>query len=328
LKSQFQNGQILPVALVPFSRHVSDEQGLDYFRAKHAFLSQGLASQFIDRIKTMGDRNVLKWSISNIALAIFSKMGGVPWQVKPSTEKCLIVGIGQAHRINIDSVTKHRVIEKYIAYSVLTDSTGIYESIKVLGNSTDQNQYLASLKSNLRLVLLSHKEQYTSFVLHVTFSLRREEISAIKELLDELQDEETPDCEFVVIKFNDHNDFFGFAIEHNSRIPYEGAVVPLSDHEFLMWFAGVDVSGSKAPKKPERPVHLKVLYPREPLSEIDLQRLLQDAVNIAGANWRGFNAKSMPISIYYAKLIADHYAGFREAGLSEVDMDNLPPWFL
>ena len=95
-----------------------------------------------------------------------------------------------------------------------------------------------------------------------------------------------------------------------------------------MWFSGVSTADSKAPRKPERPVHLKVLYPDKPLPMPDLQRLMQDAINIAGANWRGFNAKSMPISVYYAKLIADYYAQFRLAGLQDVDMDNLPPWFL
>ena len=73
---------------------------------------------------------------------------------------------------------------------------------------------------------------------------------------------------------------------------------------------------------------MEVLYPDEPLTVADLQRLLQDAINIAGANWRGFNAKSMPISVYYAKLIADHYAHFREAGLADIDLEGLPPWFL
>ncbi len=95
-----------------------------------------------------------------------------------------------------------------------------------------------------------------------------------------------------------------------------------------MWFSGVGIADKKAPKHPERPVHLHILYPKKPLNEADLKRLLQDAMNIAGANWRGFNAKSMPISVYYAKLIADYYAHFRQANLPEVDMDNLPPWFL
>jgi hypothetical protein len=321
LKKTYPHEYILPIAVVPFSKHVSDEETQKYFEAKHAFLSHGLACQFVDRNR-LNDRNALKWSISNIALAIFAKMGGVPWRVVPSTEKCLIVGIGQAHRII------EKKIEKYVAYSVLTDSSGIYESIRILGNSTNHLGYIDNLKTNLRQVLLSHCIQYKSFVIHVTFKMKRDEINAIRELLEELRGENSADHEFVAIKFNDHNDFFGYSIAHNSRVPFEGSVAPLSKKDFLMWFSGVGIDDTKATRHPERPVHLQILYPNEPLNEADLKRLLQDAMNIAGANWRGFNAKSVPISVYYAKLIADYYAHFRQSNLPELDMDNLPPWFL
>lgn len=322
LKTQFPNERVVPIALVPLSKHTSDEETAKYYAAKHAFISHGLASQFVDRKRTQ-DRNALKWSVSNIGLAVFAKMGGVPWRVKPSTDRCLVVGIGQAHRI------VNRKVERYIAYSVLTDSRGGYETIKVLGNSQSEDEYLAALRTNLRQVLVSHADQYDSFVLHVTFSIRRREIEAIQAMLTELKGaEEGANHEFVAIKFNDKNDFFGFSVDHNSRVPYEGTVAPLSKREYLMWFSGLSLDDSKVPKKPERPVHLRILYPEDQLPEADLRRVLQDAMNIAGANWRGFTAKSMPISVYYAKIIADYYGHFREAGLAEVDFETVSPWFL
>jgi hypothetical protein len=321
LKTQFPAERVVPVVLVPLTKHTSDEETARYNAAKHAFISQGLASQFVDRKRTQ-DRNALKWSVSNIGLALFAKMGGVPWRVKPSTVRCLVVGIGQAHRI-----VDHKV-ERYLAYSVLTDSTGGYESIKILGSSQNEEEYINSLQTNLRQVLISHADQYDSFVLHVTFSMKRREIEVIQALLKELKGAEGVHHEFVAIKFNDRNGFFGFSVDHNSRVPHEGTVAPLSQREYLMWFSGLSIDDSKVPKKPERPVHLRVLYPETPLPEADLKRVLQDAMNIAGANWRGFNAKSMPISVYYAKIIADYYAHFREANLPEVDFETVSPWFL
>jgi hypothetical protein len=321
LKSQYPSERVVPVALVPMSKHTGDEETARYFAAKHAFISHGLASQFIDRKRTQ-DRNALKWSVSNIGLAIFAKMGGVPWRVKPSTDRCLVVGIGQAHRF-VD-----RRIERYIAYSVLTDSTGGFETIKVLGNAPSMNEYLEALKTNLRQVLVSHTDQYDSFVIHVTFNIKRREIEAIQALLTELKGAEGSQHEFIAIKFNDKNDFFGFSVDHNSRVPYAGTVAPLSKRDYLMWFSGLSIDDSKAPKRPERPVHLRILYPESQLPEADLKRVLQDAMNIAGANWRGFTAKSMPISVYYAKIIADYYAHFRAAALPEVDFETVSPWFL
>ncbi len=323
LKAQFPTERIVPVVLVPMSKHTSDsdEETARYFAAKHAFISHGLASQFVDR-KRMQDRNALKWSISNIGLALFAKMGGVPWRVKPSTDRCLVVGIGQAHRV------VNKKVERFIAYSVLADSTGGYETIKILGNSQNEDEYISSLRANLRQVLISHAEKYDSFVLHVTFRIRQREIETIQALLNELKGGEGAQHEFIAIKFNDKNSFFGFSVDHNSRVPYEGTVAPLSQREYLMWFSGLGLDDSKVPKKPERPVHLSILYPETRLSEADLKRVLQDAMNIAGANWRGFSAKSMPISVYYAKIIADYYAHFREANLPDVDFENVSPWFL
>jgi hypothetical protein len=321
LKDAFPAERLVPVVVAPFSKHHSPEETRRYVLAKHTFLSAGLASQFVDRTKTMGDHNALKWSISNIALAVFAKMGGHPWKVRPSTENCLIVGIGQAHRMI------NGRIEKYVAYSVLTDSSGIYENIRVLGSSTDYDEYVTSLKANLREVLTSHRHKYSSFVLHVTFRPKAAEIMAIKALMDELKTE-SEHHEFVVLKFNQHNDFFGFSVNHNSKVPWEASVARLSKKEFLVWYSGIGRGDSKVPKNPERPVHIKVLYPEAPLPEDSLRRLLQDTVNIAGANWRGFNAKSMPVSVYYAKIVADYYSRFREAGLEDVDLDNVSPWFL
>jgi Piwi domain len=321
LRTQYPTEVIVPVVLVPMSKHSSDLESRNYFIAKHAFLSESIASQFVDR-KRLDDHTALKWSISNIGLALFAKMGGVPWRLKVSTEKCLVVGIGQAHRVVNGSV------ERYFAYSVLADSSGIYERITLLGDSSDFDAYLNSLKANLRDVLVSHRNQYESFVLHLTFSMKKREIMAIKALLEELSQGDALGTEFVAFKFNDHNDFFGFSAEHNSRIPREGTVARLSHKDFLMWFSGIGVDDFKVPKKPERPVHVRVLYPEERLQEVDLKRLLQDSMNIAGANWRGFNSKSLPISIYYAKLIADYYAHFREAGLPDINLENMSPWFL
>jgi Piwi domain len=321
IKTKYAGTPVVPIVVVPFTKHVSEEETRKYFAAKHAFLQQGLYSQFVDR-KRLEDRNALKWSVSNIGLALFAKMGGVPWRIKPSTENCLLVGIGQAHRI-VDGK-----IERYFAYSVLADSSGIYESIRILGSSTDRTQYFTSLKDKLREVLLEHKGKYKSFVLHLTFSMKKDELKAISDLLKELQSSENNQSEFVALKFNDHNDFFGFSIKNNSRVPFEGTVAELSRKDFLVWFSGLSLDDSKAPKKPERPVHIRVVYPERPLDRSDLKRLLQDSMNIAGANWRGFNAKSMPISIYYAKLIADYYSHFREAGLTEIDIESLSPWFL
>lgn len=75
------------------------------------------------------------------------------------------------------------------------------------------------------------------------------------------------------------------------------------------------------------PLHVKFTYPERP-SYHQQQIHLQDAINLSGANWRGFNAKSLPVSVFYAQLIARYLKEFESQGLPKLDVNTLTPWFL
>jgi hypothetical protein len=51
------------------------------------------------------------------------------------------------------------------------------------------------------------------------------------------------------------------------------------------------------------------------MSDVSIKLHLQDIINLSGANWRGFNAKNTPISIYYPELIAKFISKFDEYNL-------------
>ncbi len=105
-------------------------------------------------------------------------MGGKPWKVIPSTDNSLIVGIGQAHK-EVDGKTT-----KYYAYSVLTESTGLYKDLKVLGQGTDKEPYLAEFRANLRSIFDQYYDNYNAFVIHTTFSIRQDELNVVEEVLE------------------------------------------------------------------------------------------------------------------------------------------------
>jgi hypothetical protein len=96
-------------------------------------------------------------------------MGGQPWKVVPRTEQCLIVGLGQAHRVVGDK------IERFFAYSVLTDSSGLYEDVRILGKSGHPDDYMREFKRNLAGVLEEYRNKYRTFVIHTTFKIRWDE---------------------------------------------------------------------------------------------------------------------------------------------------------
>ena len=312
--------RVVPVVITPFSRRDEAEKNEAYWTLKHAFLEREMPIQVVAS-ETVADRNKLKWSTSGIALQIFAKAGGTPWRVVPATERCLIVGVGQAHKVLPDGG-----IERFFAYSVLTDSTGAFQEIRMLGTGRDEKSYIDAFHDSLRQIFEDYADQFSSFVVHSTFSIRNRELNSIAAAL-RAREAAGGDGHFVSMKFNERNRFFGFASGHNSRVPYESTVVSLSRNEYLVWFEGLQYGQAALQKMVGGPLHVRYAYP-DGIGESEKRMFLQDAINLSGANWRGFNAKSLPVSVYYAQIIARYLKEFEAHGLRPPDVNNIVPWFL
>ncbi|OQA89174.1 MAG: Piwi domain protein [bacterium ADurb.Bin236] len=321
----------IPVIIFPWSKLEQSVDGNDiYYRLKHVFLSQKIPTQLVS-LQRLKNKESLKWSASNIALAIFGKLGGKPWKVSPRHDKCLIIGIGQSHRRDSSGS-----ISKYFAYSVLSDSSGIYDSIRILSHTEKRKDYLDGLVENIKSVLCEYTDRYERFVVHTPFKLRRDEMNAIFEALNSYKKNEGCNKTLVVLKFNEKSKYFGFALTNNSKVPFESTCLSLGKDGYLVWFEGLQYHNPTLRRRISRPMHIEFTYPTKQssgtddgfLADDDKIAYIQDAINLSGANWRGFNAKTLPVSVYYAKLIADYIGNFDRLGLEEIDIQNLPPWFL
>lgn len=317
------NRKAVPVVLTPFSRHDQEHINDAYWHLKYAFLSKNLPIQVVST-ETVAERNKLKWSTASIGLQIFAKLGGTPWKVRPRNARCLIVGIGQAHQILDDNR-----IGRHFAYSVLTDSSGVFKEVRVLGKSRDgdEDYYLGEFDRSLRNILEEYSSDFTTFAVHSTFSVRKKELDCIAQIFNEKQQESGKIGEFVAMKFNDRNRFFGFSTSQNSLVPYESTIVSLSGSEYLVWFEGLQYNQPNIKQMIGGPLHVKFTYPGV-LTNNRKQSYLQDAINLSGANWRGFNAKSLPVSVYYAQIIARYLKEFEKRQLPSIDVGVVPPWFL
>jgi hypothetical protein len=309
---------VLPVLVLP---HDQDEAA--YATHKAIFASKGIPTQ-VCTTQTIADNYTLKWSIANLALQLFCKAGGKPWRIKSTDDHCLIIGIGQAHRY--EQHGESRKIQKYFAFSILTDSSGLFQSVEMLGDSSDEKQYLEALRSNLKTLLIANSKKFTKVVLHTPFKLKQSEMRILEEEVQNAAGSATS-CKFAVVKVNQHNRFFAFNEAVNSLIPYEGTYSRLGHDEFLVWFEGLFPDKPTASKAVPGPTHLKFLRVSHP-DLIGDETILQDLLNLSGANWRGFNAKSTPVSVLYCRLVADLVSTFQEMKLPMPAIHNINPWFL
>ncbi|HVZ87360.1 MAG TPA: Piwi domain-containing protein [Polyangia bacterium] len=316
-----ESPQVLPVIVLP------NEDDNGYLAQKAHFSHAGMATQ-VCTLRILEDEETLKWAIANLALQIFCKAGGKPWKVRPTTEHSLIIGVSQSHKWT--GPEDARRIEKHFAFSVLTDSSGLFQEIKVLSDSPDHASYVAALSANLKKVLEANAGAFNRVVIHTSFKLKRSEMDAIQQTVRAVADATDPaKCRFSVIKVNHRSRFFGFNRAVNSLVPYEATKIRLGHHEYLVWFEGIYPDKPTVTKAFPGPTHLQFLrVSQHNVDPAEERELLQDLVNLSGANWRGFNAKSAPVSVFYCHLVADLVHDFHERGLPLPAVQDLRPWFL
>jgi hypothetical protein len=323
LQQQHADKSIIGIFLLDEGSESSNsDQFSPYTYLKYRCTKRRIPVQVI-KVQTIQNSNKLGWSIGGIALQILSKLGGIPWKVKPSNNKCLIFGLGSAHKRD-----HNNKIIKHFAYSICLDSSGIYKQLNILGNAQDRTEYIHQLRKNIQMAINENMEHGTEkCVLHLPFKIKRDEIdfiqSGVKEISSLYQD-----VEFQFIKINTKNKFFGYA-DNNSKVPYESSYLQLSNSEYLVWFEGLKDGRQYVNKRIGRPVHIEFLGSKQ-LNEEKRKRYLQDIINLSGANWRGFSGKLLPISIFYPDIIAEFIAEFRQINPDEdIDIKDFDlPWFL
>lgn len=317
VKHSEKGSAVLPVMVL------DKEDTVAYPFMKYELLRRNIPLQVVTP-QLVRRRDGLKWSTSNIALQIFVKLGGRPWGVQPSRGKSIIFGIGQSHEIKDGS------IQKYFAYSVCTDSSGIYKKVDILGKSGDLSNYLQELKRNIvNAVEENMSEGYASCVLHIPFKMKKNELMAINEAVQEIVNAgRHPDVTFVVLKVNVENKFFGYAYT-NSLVPYEGTFMQLThnpDESYLVWFEGLQLGKEAILKRISGPIHVEFYWTSRKLEQGETMAHLQDLLNLSGSNWSGFSANNRPISIYYCELIAKFLKRF--PGDVDTIGASTSPWFV
>ena len=317
-KCDMKNGDIIvPILVLP-------PEDNSYLIQKALFSHAKIATQ-VCTLRVLQDENLFKWSIANIALQVFCKAGGHPWKVHPTSGKSLIIGISQSHKLL--EVDGRPSVSKYFAFSVMTDNSGLFQKIRVLGEGTEQKSYIGDLRRNLRDVLEQSAENFERIVIHTSFKLKHEEMDAIESTVNEISNNSDAPCRFAVVKVNQKSRFF--AVNHgvNSLVPYESTRVRLGPREYLVWFEGIYPDKKTVNKVFPGPTHLQILRVSDK-NGIPDEILLQDLVNLSGANWRGFNAKSAPVSVFYCHLVADLVHDFHERNLPLPPVEDIRPWFL
>lgn len=316
LQAARESGQKWDFAFVQVEDHTHQLRGDDnpYLVTKAFFTTQQIPiQQFRLETAQTPDQKQLAYKLSDMGLATYAKLGGIPWVLRadPTTTHELVVGISSSW------VRQSRLSqgERLVGFTTVFSGDGSY-FLHTISKAVSYNDYsdemLASLRASLERVRKDRnwqKGERVRLIFHAFKPMRETEATAVKRLAEELSDFQL-EFAFLHVASDTKLQLFdsnaqGVPIGRSGKmkgvyVPQRGLLVALSDCDML-----VGATGAKELKRATdgAPVPLRLhLHPASTFR--DLRYLGQQVMLFASHSWRGFKPASMPVTVGYSQLIA------------------------
>jgi Piwi domain len=307
------------VALVLIPRSDRWETERPYYEAKAAFAQLGIPTQMVTA-ELLDNDSQFDWSIANIALQMFAKLGGIPWLVEvPAGDDDLIIGIGRAE------VRRENGRQRVFGYALSFASNGYYRSAWVFKPVATEEEYEKCLKEavvgSLEKSMGEVDQPPRRLVLHLGKKTGRREIDAVEAAMKD-GGVAVPTA---YLRIDDSSNY-DLTSSVDTFAPPKGLAVHLGPRRTLLQADGLSPLGP-----PEGPL-LVELNERSTVGLDELDELVAQAFRLGHANWRGFNARSRPMTLVYGEILAglvgylEEVKSWNSEFLQSVIRDR--PWFL
>lgn len=281
-------------------RTSSWEDETPYYECKALLLEEGILSQAVT-IDLIDNPSQFEWSIANIALATFAKLGGVPWVVGTRQQRNeLVIGVGRADLFD----PRARQSRRTMGFTACFSPQGLFEFVCLADIARSKDEYLRILSRLVSETLKRAVQRGTeemSLVVHLPKDISREESDVIRQAVSSSSRDLKVDV--CVIRVNDEDEIFAVDLAAPDGVPSRGTVVQTGNRTFVLYTEGRE---EKSSWRQRMPTALRVTHQMP--DEISPQRvaaLISQVNDLSQVNWRGFNARSRPISTYYGHLIAN-----------------------
>jgi|GEM_PF-1133077 len=321
IQKKTQDGGRWDLALVQV-RQAFKELPVDqnpYYVARSLFLLHQVPIQdFTLELLSQADSS-LGYSLNNMALASYAKMGGVPWLLKssPTLSHELVIGIGSTNLYE-DRLSKN---QRIMGITTVFSGDGSY-IVSNTSKAVTPDQYAAALVEVLKQTIEKVKTRLNwqrgdtiRIVFHASVKkFNHEEIEAVKKVIDEYREY---NIEYAFLKISEHHGLHMFNSatadeERGKYAPLRGQVYKLSNHENLVYLIGqreLKQTSDGHPRGLILSVHRDSTFK-------DIKYLSAQLFNFSAHSWRSYFPNPMPVTITYSDLIA-HNLGW---------LNKIPGW--
>jgi hypothetical protein len=307
----------LAMVLVPHSERWQVDR--PYYEAKASFAKLGIPTQMVTT-ELMEDEREFTWSVANIALATFAKLGGIPWVVEsPANDHDLVIGIGRA------DIRKSAGVYRIFGYALTFTSNGSYRQNWSFTPAADEATYLLRLEQAIEEALTCAREadeRFRRLVIHLGKKTGKREAIAARNAMSTAGF----DIPLVLVRIDDSSMYDIADGQNDMFAPPKGLAVRLNARQILLQPEGVSAVGP-----PSGPLLIE-LDEQSDVGVNELEDVAAQVFRLAHANWRAFNARSQPVTLCYGELLA-RLVGYLEEveawdpSLLRSDLRDRP-WFL
>jgi len=264
-----------------------------YSLIKTVLLGNGIPCQVI-RSNTINEVDEkLQWVVANIALSSYAKIGGTPWVINSRENFEIVLGMSRAIDKNKKVIVGFVTIFKHNGDFIL-----FYSKSPV----TTWEKYEEDLERLVYDAIREYERKEatpTSLVFHFHKRTGRKEIAAVKNAINRLN----LDIKYALLHLNSYSSYRIFDPTDITYVPFTGLTVRISSHQAIL----VTHGRRQSSKQPYigTPHVLEITMDREStMSFKEFPRLVEQIYRFSYVNWRGFNARTVPITINYPHLIA------------------------
>lgn len=303
------------LAIVQTSAASHDFNGDDnaYLVTKAAFLGQQIPVQEFEAETMRYQAAQLEYTLSNMALATYAKLGGVPWLIKadPTIAHELVVGMGSC-LVGAPAAGQQ---QRLVGITTMFSGDGNY-FLSNLSRAVPFDQFkpalLESLKATFQRAIKQfnwQKGDHVRIIFHSFKPMKDEEASAVKALMADFSDYSV---EYAFLHLVADHPLLILDREQKGAVDYEtrktkGAMAPSRGYYVSLskWETLLVLTGPKEVKKSTdgMPSPLLLRLHRDSTFR-DLSYLSKQAYAFSDHSWRGFLPVSMPVTISYSQLIA------------------------
>jgi len=326
------NTHYLAVYISPYNKFETDPAKRKiYYEVKQILLKYKISSQVIHNQNINKDN--FKFSISNIAVAVLAKLGGIPWRLDRELNDELIVGIG--------AFKTKKFNRRYIGSTFCFSNDGIF---KGFDSFPADNRFL--LAGEIRKAVESYRnanKKAERLIIHFYKRMSNKEIAPI---ISQLR-KSTLDIPVIIVSVNKtaSSDLVLFDADSSYKMPHSGTFIGVGNNNYILCnnsrykpvvVEEIDaITNESLSSEPEKvlksyplPVKLHIQSTDESILEDPEQiKLLIDQVyQFSRMYWKSVSQQSMPVTTKYPELVAQAFPHFKGGKIPEFGKNNL--WFL